>query len=317
MIPSLPRGTRIAATLLIAAAAAGATAAPASAAPATGAPVAAASAVASERSTSKAPATQPLRILLTNDDGWNAPGITAVYDALVAAGHDVTMFAPATNQSGVGARATFGGSLQVTQPEAGKYALAGSPADSVELGLATAFADGAPDLVISGTNVGQNIGAATVHSGTIGAAVTALNEGIPAIAVSTEVGATGGPFAETAAFVVRLVAQLDRLTGAGPILPNGIGLNVNYPIVDDGGTPGVALTSTGKGFLDVTGTGVLPQVGGTSSIAVGVNVDAVETVKNADTTALASDDIAITPITGSYDAVPNGGLLKQLVSALR
>src|SRR5690242_743186 len=77
----------------------------------------------------------PLRILLTNDDGWNAVGIVAVYDALVAAGHDVTVVAPLTNQSGVGGRITLGGPpLQVVLQEAHKYSVAGSPADAVEVG---------------------------------------------------------------------------------------------------------------------------------------------------------------------------------------
>lgn len=285
--------------------------------------LAAAPAMAATTKPSASPsASAPLRILLTNDDGWNAPGITAVYNALVAAGHDVTMFAPSTNQSGVGARATFGGSLEVTHPEEGKYAISGSPADSVEAALSTVYAAGAPDLVISGTNTGQNIAAATVHSGTIGAAVTALNDGIPAIAVSTETSFTSAaqpPFDATAAFVVKLVTQLQKQAGHGKrLLPGGLGLNVNFPIVENGGpTKGVALTNTGMGFLDVVDSGVLPAVGGTSSLSVSVNPTVPETVKNADSTALAADKIAITPITGNYDTVPSVTQLSKLVAGLR
>ena len=197
-----------------------------------------------------------LRIMLTNDDGWNAPGIIAVYDALVAEGHEVIMVAPLTNQSGVGGRITFGGALTVTQPEAGKYVVAGSPADATEFGLSVVYAGAPPDLVISGTNAGQNIAAATVHSGTVGAAVTALNDGVPAIAISTEISLTGAtpppPFVETAAFLVQLLDELQDEADGDALMPLGVGLNVNYPIVDSGGAPaGVELTRTGKGFIDV------------------------------------------------------------------
>ena len=263
---------------------------------------------------------EPLAILLTNDDGWNAPGITAVYDALVAEGHDVTLFAPATNQSGVGGRATFGGTLQVAHPAEGKYSVTGTPADSVEAAMSTVFAADAPDLVISGTNAGQNIAAATVHSGTVGAAVTALNEGLPAIAVSTELGSQGtGPYSATAAFVVDLVTQLEQQRRAGqPLLPVGLGLNVNYPLVDDGGAPeGVALTKTGTGFLDIIDTGTLPAVGATSTLTIGFDLSPSETVEGADSTALAEDKITITPITGNYDVDPKPGLLNRLIAALR
>ena len=250
-------------------------------------------------------ADRSLRIMLTNDDGWNAPGIRAVYDALVAAGHDVTLVAPAANQSGSGARATFGGPLVVTQPEPGKYAVNGSPADAAEFGLSVVFADAPPDVVVSGTNEGQNIAAAAIHSGTVGAAVTALNEGVPAIAISTETSFTGGatpPFAATAGFLVDLLAELDEEARGRSLLPDGLGLNVNYPIVDAGGAPtGVALTRTGTGFLDIEyGGAALPAVGGSSTYTIAIALGA-EPVADADSTALAGDQVAITVIGRNYD----------------
>ncbi|WP_114853665.1 5'/3'-nucleotidase SurE [Brachybacterium sp. YJGR34] len=249
---------------------------------------------------------EPLSIMLTNDDGWDAPGITAVYDALVASGHSVTLVAPAANQSGSGARTTYSGALAVGQPEPGKYWVEGSPADAAEFGLSTVFADEAPDLVISGSNTGQNIGAASITSGTVGAAATALNEGVPAIAVSTERAPDGGgPYAETADFVVDLVDSLDEHSKKGAILPTGVGLNVNYPIVDDGGEPeGVEITSTGTGFVDVEHSGgSLPEVGEETTFDIATTMTS-ETVKGADTTALDEDKVAVTVITGNYDASP-------------
>ncbi len=247
----------------------------------------------------------PLRIMLTNDDGWNAAGITAVYDALVAAGHQVTLVAPLTNQSGVGARATFGGSLTVKLEAANKYSVSGSPADAVEVGLSVVYAGAPPDLVISGTNAGQNIGAATVHSGTVGAAVTALNDGVPAIAVSTEINFTNGqgPYTETAAFIVDLLSTMQTERRHGNLLPLGVGLNVNYPLVEGGGSPaGVASVENGRGFLDLDYTGALPAtVGASTSLGVSPGLTAVETVANSDTAALAANQIAISAIEPDYD----------------
>jgi len=252
-------------------------------------------------------ANRPLRILLTNDDGWNAAGIVAVYDALVTAGHDVTVVAPLTNQSGVGGRITFGGPpLQVVLQEAHKYSVAGAPADAVEVGLSLVFGTKPPDLVISGANIGQNIGAATVHSGTVGAAVTALNDGVPAIAVSTEIdpATNAGPFAETGAFVVKLVAGLQTQAGGGPLLPKTVGLNVNYPLVEGGGPPaGVELTQNGRGFLDLTYTGALPTtVGESTSLTIGFNLTVPESEEKADTTALAVNKVSISLLEPDYDA---------------
>jgi 5'/3'-nucleotidase SurE len=276
---------------------------------------------------SPATAPQPLDILLTNDDGWNAPGISAVYDALTAAGHHVTLVAPATNQSGAGARVTFGGALVLTQQQPHKFSVNGTPADAAEVGLSLVLAGDPPDLVISGTNTGQNIAAATIHSGTVGAAATALKEGVPAIAISTEQdfgNPTVLPYGDTAAWLVRLVGALKGRAHGAALLPAGIGLNINYPIVGTaaaGGVPpaGVAWTETGNGFLDVTyGNGALPAVGASVEIPVRVNPLVPETLPNADTTALANDYISVTPIEGDYDAPTQAlGQLRNTVVGVR
>lgn len=182
------------------------------------------------------------------------------------------------------------------------YAVNGSPADSVEVGLSVVFKDRAPDLVVSGTNAGQNIGAATIHSGTVGAAVTAIEDGVPAIAVSTELTATAQPYAETGAFVATLVAQLRSQSKGKRLLPLGTGLNVNYPVVEDGRTPKPVLTQTGRGFLDVGYVGALPAVGASSALTVTTDLTLTESVRGADTTALAGNRIAVSVIEGDYDA---------------
>lgn len=185
-------------------------------------------------------ASESLRILLTNDDGYRAPGITAMREALVSAGHDVVLVAPSDNQSSSSGRLSRG-ILQYEEAESGVWHVDGSPGTSVLLGLARIVNDSPPDLVISGANFGQNIGTSTSSSGTVGAAVHATRQGYPAISVSAAItpeGARAQPpypgtreaFPAAADLVVRLVDDLIRnRPDGGRLLPEGLLLNVNHP----------------------------------------------------------------------------------------
>ncbi len=131
-------------------------------------------------------AKQPtIKVLVTNDDGASAPGINALVRELrKIPGVKVTVVAPATNQSGTSDKSTPG-ELQATGATTGgqpSTAVVGYPADSVNYALDTLKVK--PDVVISGVNQGQNVGAAVDLSGTVGAARTAARRGIPALAVS-------------------------------------------------------------------------------------------------------------------------------------
>ncbi|WP_433801230.1 5'/3'-nucleotidase SurE [Actinomycetospora sp. CA-084318] len=167
------------------------------------------------------PEPAPLRVLLTDDDGWDAGGITAMRAALTDAGYDVTLVAPDGNRSGAGASSD--GRTELEEKERGVYAVDGYPVDAVRAGLDLMRAD-PPDLVVSGTNLGHNSGTGIVESGTVGAAVTAARAGIPAIASSTHRGRSEDDCAATAAYVTRLVQRLGP-----PLFAPGVVVNVNYP----------------------------------------------------------------------------------------
>lgn len=130
---------------------------------------------------------RPLRVLLTNSDGWDALGIRSVQAALQAAGHEVVVVAPADNQSGAGARVSLSGQLVERNERLGVYAVAGSPADAAAFGLDVVFSESPPDLVVAGANNGQNVGAMALHSGAVGAIATVLRFGVPGIAASSEI----------------------------------------------------------------------------------------------------------------------------------
>ena len=198
-----------------------------------------------------------LDILLTNDDGYDAPGITAMRKMLIAAGHHVTLVAPAQQQSGSSVSVTSG-NITCEQKGEGIWAVGGTPADAVSVGLLHILADQPPDLVISGSNFGQNIGTSANISGTVGAAIMAMHWGVPAIAVSVgfllaERNAQPQPFPSTfaafepaAAFTVSLVKKLQHgLQKDDRLLPVRTLLNVNYPALSASQIKGVRLTQLG------------------------------------------------------------------------
>lgn len=134
----------------------------------------------------------PLVILVSNDDGIGADGIDALVEALRAR-PDTTLVvsAPATNQSGKGDSTTPGGAPGApgtTESGFAGTAVAGTPADSVQYALDNPGPAGTPDLVMTGSNDGQNIGFLAPISGTVGAAQTGARAGIPALAVSQGLG---------------------------------------------------------------------------------------------------------------------------------
>jgi len=170
------------------------------------------------------------RILLSDDDGIAAAGLLAVYAELVKIG-DVTVAAPAENQSGVGHGITYQEPLMTreieplvkTEAPAGKwYRIAARPATCVRLALTSLLTE-KPDLVVSGINRGENTGYVVYMSGTLGAAREAAFDGIPSIAAS-QVISPGMDYRPGAAFVGRLAADVLRRG-----VPRGTFLSVNIP----------------------------------------------------------------------------------------
>src|SRR5690606_27790856 len=116
-----------------------------------------------------------------------------------------------------------------------------SPADSAQIGLNQLTGAQRPDLVISGINAGDNVGLSTVYSGTVAAAVTALRNGIPAIATSLSV--RSHDYLPGATFVADLVELLEADAQDGRLLPEKMGLNINFPA---GEPKGVLFTDVGR-----------------------------------------------------------------------
>ena len=129
-----------------------------------------------------------MRILLTNDDGIQAVGIRDLYTGLVAAGHDVHVVAPISEQSAVGHAITIASPLRVKEFKENGFrglGVSGTPADCVKLALTTLLAE-PPDVVVSGINAGANVGVDILYSGTVSAATEGALMGCPAVAVSAD-----------------------------------------------------------------------------------------------------------------------------------
>ena len=171
-----------------------------------------------------------LKILLTNDDGFDSAGLKVMRAALVAAGHQVTVVAPATNMSSTG-MSMSSGTLIVDNKGDGVWAVHGTPADAAVLGLSHILRGNAQDLVVSGTNAGQNLGSSANSSGTVSAAIAASRLGVPAIATSAGLGAdSGAAYTVAATLVTQMISSLIASRPAGErLLPDRIVVNVNVP----------------------------------------------------------------------------------------
>lgn len=168
-----------------------------------------------------------MKILISNDDGYQAPGIVALHDALRDLA-DVEVIAPEQNNSAKSNALTLNAPLQVMRAANGFRYVNGTPADCVHIAL-TGLLGYRPDLVVSGINNGANMGDDTIYSGTVGAAMEGYLFGIPAIAFSQV--DKGWAHLDVAASKARdLVAQM--LAGRQDFLPTGDRawlVNINIP----------------------------------------------------------------------------------------
>jgi 5'-nucleotidase len=181
--------------------------------------------------------TREMRILVINDDGYDAPGIQQLFTQLEEEGYDVWMVAPIENQSGIGTAIRITGESRELVDHGGqKFAFDGTPTDAFKVAINVVMPE-KPDLVISGVNDGPNFGEAHTNSGTVGGAARAVRHGYPAIASSLNhlgpppEGETPETIIVPAVdFTVRLVNILNDEWKAGRMLmPLGTGLSLNYP----------------------------------------------------------------------------------------
>ena len=169
-----------------------------------------------------------MRILLTNDDGYHAPGLKVLEDIAATLSDDVWVVAPAEEQSGAGHSLTLSRPVRVRRHAEKRFAVAGTPTDAVMMALARLMKDSPPDLILSGVNRGANLAEDVTYSGTVSAAMEGALAGVRSIALSQVYAREGMgdtvPFAAAAAWGERALR---------PILATpyerGTLVNVNFP----------------------------------------------------------------------------------------
>ncbi|MEQ1603060.1 MAG: 5'/3'-nucleotidase SurE, partial [Methylophilaceae bacterium] len=179
-----------------------------------------------------------MRILLSNDDGYFAPGLSILAEHLSSLA-EIVVVAPERNRSGASNSLTLDRPLSVRQAGNGFYYVNGTPTDCVHLAV-TGLLDELPDMVISGINDGANMGDDTIYSGTVAAAMEGYLLGIPSIAVS--MSQHGVRYYETAAKVVVDLVKRHQQT----ILPPPMLINVNVPDIPYADLKGLEVTRLGK-----------------------------------------------------------------------
>ena len=184
-----------------------------------------------------------MRILLTNDDGINAPGM-AVLEAIAAQlSDDVWVCAPSEENSGAGHSLTLHLPVRLRQHGQRRFSVTGTPTDAVNLVLRKLFADKFPDLVISGVNNGENLADDVTYSGTISAAMEAALAGIPAVAMSQALRDAGHGFSAAEGWAAKVLAPLLDLQMAKRTV-----VNVNFPALAAGDVKGIRVAR--QGFHD-------------------------------------------------------------------
>lgn len=247
-----------------------------------------------------------MRILLSNDDGYFSPGIELLAKVLADLG-EITVVAPERDRSGASNSLTLDRPLRLRQAANGFYFVNGTPTDCVHLAV-TGMLDHVPDLVVSGINLGANMGEDTIYSGTVAAATEGYMLGIPSIAVSLI--SHKAAYMETAATLTRgLVERFLRQPPPAPLL-----LNVNVPDLPLAQLKGLRVTRLGKRHR---AEGVVRQVSprGETVYWIGAAGSAQDAGEGTDFHAVDSGHASVTPLQMDLSHVGQIDMLKQWIAA--
>jgi len=195
-----------------------------------------------------------MRILLTNDDGVHAPGLTVLEEIARTLSDDIWIVAPSEEQSGAGHSLTLTRPLRIRQHGEKHFSVTGTPTDAVMMAVGHLMKDAKPDLLLSGVNHGANLAEDVTYSGTVSAAMEGAISGIKSIALS-QVHAREGlgeavPFAAARAWGERVLRPLIAMPASPRLL-----FNVNFPAIDPEAVNGIRVTR--QGFHDVDRTRII------------------------------------------------------------
>lgn len=243
-----------------------------------------------------------MRILITNDDGINAPGLEVLHEiatALAGPEGEVWTVAPAFEQSGVGHCISYTHPTMIAELAPRRYAAEGTPADCVLAGLYHVMKDARPDLILSGVNRGNNAGENVLYSGTIGGAMEGALHGLKAIALSQFFGPgnrdLADPYEAAAAHAVPLLRKL-LAESFWDEADYRTFYNVNFPALPADQVKGVRVAA--QGFRRYTAFSLIPHVSptGRQFLWIKGGEQGKPTLPGTDVTANVEGYIAVTPL---------------------
>lgn len=262
-----------------------------------------------------------MRILITNDDGINAPGLEVLHTIatdLAGPQGEVWTVAPAFEQSGVGHCISYTHPTMISEFGPKRFAAEGSPADCVIAALHDVMKDAPPDLILSGVNKGNNSAENTLYSGTIGAAIEAAIQGLPAIALSQyygpgNIGLTN-PFEAAATHGADTIRKILSTPEAFTSVPYKLFYNVNFPPVAAGDVKGIRAVA--QGFREGgTGMGMKADIAPNGRKFLWITGAPQNVPSGMDTDATANLDgyISVTPMRADLTAYDRLSALKVAV----
>jgi len=231
------------------------------------------------------------RILITNDDGINAKGIKVLEEIAKTFSKDIWIVAPETEQSATGHSLTITSPLRIRKTGRQKFAINGTPTDSVLLGIKKIITGKAPDIILSGINAGANLGDDITYSGTVAAAMEGVLLGIPAIALSqSRVNGQNVRWMAAKKYAPSIIKKLVSEGWARNVL-----MNVNFPNLSLSEVSSVEITVQGRrkiGGSIVTGRD--PR--GHDFVWIGTERNEDISYKGSDLNAISEGRISITPL---------------------
>ncbi|MEO1476348.1 MAG: 5'/3'-nucleotidase SurE [Pseudomonadota bacterium] len=235
-----------------------------------------------------------MRILITNDDGIHAPGLAVLEEIARHLSDDIWIVAPEVEQSGKSRAVTLTEPVRVRQADDKRWGITGTPTDCVLIALQKIMKGGAPDLILSGVNNGQNLAHDTSMSGTVAAALMGSEMGVPSIALSQSKG-----------FRARGSLSWDTPREWAPNLlkeliaegwPDLVTLNINFPDRDPEDVAGIRYTRQGRRDRMVIETHTRTDLRGNDYVWIAYNGKLSDPPSDTDLRAIYDGYISVTPL---------------------
>nr|WP_206378262.1 5'/3'-nucleotidase SurE [Sneathiella limimaris] len=247
---------------------------------------------------------------MSNDDGFDAPGMEVLKRIANALSDDVIIVAPAKEQSGASRSLTLHDPIRIIKHSETEYAVEGTPTDCVMMALNHIFKDNPPDLILSGVNRGGNLGEDVLYSGTVAAASEGTLLGVRSIALSQCIMDADEIYWETAE--TKAVEIINKLLGFE--WGDGTLMNINFPPVPADQVTGVAVTRQGKRDLSNLLIDARVDARGREYFWLGYRPSVGTPGEGDDLHAVARGEVSVTPLNLNLTADPLLDKLKQTLA---